>query len=129
MITLDFETKSYADLKKVGTWAYSEHATTDVICACWGVDDGPIQEWWPGKNKTDEMPADLWDAIRTGHLVEAHYVAFERSIWVNVMAKVWVAGAARPREGRMFWSFPILGETGILTQTDRFPQPRRGESH
>ena len=87
MITLDFETKSYADLKKVGTWAYSEHATTDVICACWGVDDGPIQEWWPGKNKTDEMPADLWDAIRTGHLVEAHYVAFERSIWVNVMAR------------------------------------------
>ncbi|KKM18298.1 hypothetical protein LCGC14_1667110 [marine sediment metagenome] len=87
MITIDFETRSFADLKKVGTWAYSEHDTTDVICACWGIDDEPIREWWPGKNDTDEMPADLWDAIRTGHLVEAHYVAFERSIWVNVMAR------------------------------------------
>ena len=100
MITLDFETTSYADLKKVGTWAYSEHATTDVICCCWGVDDEPVQEWWPGKNRKkllgsrdrpedpdDGMPADLWRAFRTGHLVEAHYVAFERSIWVNVMAR------------------------------------------
>ena len=50
MITFDLETKSHADLKKVGAWAYSEHPSTDVICACWGIDDQPIQEWWPGKS-------------------------------------------------------------------------------
>lgn len=87
MISFDFETKSFADLTKVGAWAYSEHPTTDVICACWGIESEPIQEWWPDKNETSEMPRDLAEAINSGHLVEAHYVAFERSIWMNVMAR------------------------------------------
>ena len=87
MITFDFETKSFADLAKVGCWAYSEHKTTDVICACWGIDNEPVQEWWPGKDGNNWMPADLAKAINSGHLIEAHYVAFERSIWMNVMAR------------------------------------------
>ena len=85
MITFDFETKSYADLPKVGAWAYSEDPTTDVICACWGIDYDPIQTWWPGKDQG--MPADLRDAIEEGQEVEAHNVAFERSIWQNVMVR------------------------------------------
>lgn len=86
-VTIDFETRSYADLKKVGAWAYSEDPTTDVICVCWGIDNEEIQEWWPGKNPTDDMPLDLLDAINAGHEVEAHNVAFERSVWINVLAR------------------------------------------
>ena len=85
MITFDLETKSHADLKKVGAWAYSEHPSTDVICACWGIDDQPIQEWWPEKFKF--IPDDLNDALIDGHEIEAHNVAFEISIWTNVLAK------------------------------------------
>ena len=85
MITFDFETKSYADLKKVGSWAYSEHPTTDVICCAWGIDREPIQTWWPGKTKGNRMPGDLYKALRDGHTIEAHHVAFERAIWFNVM--------------------------------------------
>ncbi|MEE9598190.1 MAG: hypothetical protein V3V96_15570 [Acidiferrobacterales bacterium] len=98
MITPDFETKSYADLKKVGAWAYSEHPSTEVICLCYGIDDEEIQEWWPGKNEADDMPIDLYMALRKGHsidgrpigdyhTVEAHYTPFEISIWHNIMAK------------------------------------------
>ena len=90
-ITFDFETKSYADLKKVGTEAYAADVTTDVICCCYGIDDEPIQEWWPGKNKTDEMPLDLWQALfdcRYGEgLIEAHHASFELFIWRYVMAR------------------------------------------
>lgn len=105
MITFDFETKSFADLPKVGAWAYSEDPTTDVICCAYGIDHEPIQTWWPGKelegeqswgpefwaDEQDEyprttMPYDLWlAAIASQHEVEAHNVAFERSIWQNVM--------------------------------------------
>ncbi len=85
MITIDFETKSYADLTKVGAWAYSEDPTTDVICACWGIDDGPIQEWWPGKYTDNCIPKDLFLALDDDHTAEAHNVAFERSIWANVL--------------------------------------------
>ena len=86
MITFDFETKSYADLVKVGTWAYSEDPTTDVICCAYGIDHEPVQTWWPGKNETDDVPMDLAKAyVYDFHTVEAHNVAFERSIWMNVM--------------------------------------------
>ena len=85
MITIDMETKSYADLKKVGAWRYSEDPSTDIICICWGIDDRPIQEWWPGHPKGD-VPADLHAALNNNHTVEAHNVAFERSIWQNVLA-------------------------------------------
>ena len=44
-VILDFETRSEADLKKVGAWAYSEHPSTEVICACWALDDELIREW------------------------------------------------------------------------------------
>lgn len=106
MITFDFETKSFADLPKVGAWAYSEDPTTDVICCAYGIDHEPIQTWWPGKElENDEqswgpefwadeqadyprttMPYDLWLAlIASRYEIEAHNVAFERSIWQNVM--------------------------------------------
>ena len=87
-ITFDFETKSYADLKKVGTEAYAADPTTDVICACWGIDDEPIQSWWPGKNKTDAMPYDLYHALFAQEQeVEAHKADFELMIWRYVMAR------------------------------------------
>jgi len=89
MITLDFETKSYADLKEVGSWVYSEHPTTEVICLCWAQDDGEIKEWWPGKNETDEIPVKLWHGLSAfgDEEFEAHNVAFEVGIWENIMVK------------------------------------------
>lgn len=87
MISIDFETKSYADLQKTGAWAYSEDPTTQVICLCYGIDAQPIQEWWPGKHDHDRMPEDLYVALMTGHTVEAFNVSFEYSIWANIMVK------------------------------------------
>lgn len=107
MITLDLETRSYADLKKVGAWAYSEHGTTEVICAAYGIEDAPIQAWWPekalegvqawpeqvaarhplGHVLSDFMPYDLFHALHVERMpVEAHNVAFERSMWINVLS-------------------------------------------
>ena len=96
MICIDFETRSYCDLKKSGAWSYSEDPTTDVICACWGIDDQPIQEWWPGKAGGANEVVDLMLAIIEGHAVEAHNVAFERSIWENVLAPKY--GWALPKD-------------------------------
>ena len=91
MITFDFETRSYADLTKVGAWAYSEDPTTDVICCAYGIDDQPIQTWWPHNAIPEDLhnaiPEDLHNAIEDGHTVEAHNVSFERSIWQNIMVE------------------------------------------
>ena len=86
ILTIDFETQSEADLLAVGSWAYSEHPTTAVICACWGVDDRPLGQWCPGLGDDPyAMPAELREAVEGGAPVEAHNVAFERSIWENVL--------------------------------------------
>lgn len=59
---LDFETFSEADLKKVGSYAYAEHPTTEVIICTYAFDDRPVQVW----DCTDgsDMPGDLHRALR-----------------------------------------------------------------
>ena len=85
MITLDLETKSYADLTKIGAWNYSLDPTTDVICLYYQIsypaDNHVIEGWWPG----DPIPQRLKVAIAGGFPVEAHNVAFEEAIWYNVL--------------------------------------------
>ncbi|HHI6150346.1 TPA: DNA polymerase [Escherichia coli] len=59
---LDFETFSEADLKKVGSYAYAEHPTTEVLICAYAFDDEPVQVW----DCTDgsDMPGDLHRALR-----------------------------------------------------------------
>ncbi len=87
MIVGDFETRSHADLRKVGASVYSEHPTTDVVCFCWAVNAKLIEEWVPTLfgGESDECPPSLCAAIEEGHLFEAHSVPFEYSHWNNIM--------------------------------------------
>lgn len=101
ILCMDFETRSEADLKKVGAWAYSEHPSTDVIVLGWGFDKNPRQVWWPEHacpdfhpcnvkcctRDPDAMPWQLCAAIENGCIVEAHNIGFEYSIWKNVMVR------------------------------------------
>jgi len=83
-ITLDFETRSEADLKKVGAWAYSEDPTTEVICLAWGIGSENILTWTPLAEVSRDPLDKLFALIEAGHPVEAHNVAFEYSVWRNV---------------------------------------------
>jgi DNA polymerase len=83
-VDIDFETKSYADLKKCGTWSYSEDPTTDVICLVFDTNDGAGRESWvPGQS----MPERLRHAVDRGYFFVAWNYAFECSIWANVMVR------------------------------------------
>lgn len=108
-ITLDFETRSAADIKAVGGWVYSEHPSTDVVCLSYLLPGGAepavwVPDWvhaiiapWYEKTfgipvdldnpwyVTDGMPDDLRHGFERGELVEAHNAFFERAIFRNVM--------------------------------------------
>lgn len=97
MIELDFETKSYSELPKVGAWNYSLHPTTEIICGCYQIDNDPVQSWWPGKELLGDqawpsfckipdmdMPYDLYRQIEDGDTVEAFNAGFEIAICTNV---------------------------------------------
>lgn len=100
-MTIDFETKSYSDLKQVGSWTYSEHPSTEIICLCWHIRHSngaspPIGEWVPGRDD----PAELLWAIRHGYEVEAHNAAFEMGMWMNVAVPRFAWPEIRPEQWR-----------------------------
>jgi len=79
----DYETRSVADLSCVGAHVYAAHATTDVWCCAYAVDDGDVQLWTPGM----PVPPEFVEAARNADwLVCAHNDAFERAIETHIMA-------------------------------------------
>lgn len=76
---LDYETRSTADLKKVGAHAYAEHPSTEILCAAYAVDDSPVGTWWPGKYP-DPLRDPLAVHMRAADTITAHNAAFERLI-------------------------------------------------
>lgn len=87
---IDFETRSEADLKKVGSWRYAEHPSTDAKMMCWAINDDPVKAWaGPCLSEygitPSKKPARLLKHIQNGGIIEAHNAFFERSIWRNIM--------------------------------------------
>ena len=91
-LTLDIESFSRQDLKKGGMAKYAEHESTDILCACWAFDDGPVSAWIPSADQSflDELqPLYPWGALYAGdecpldtrHVeVHAWNAAFERCV-------------------------------------------------
>jgi len=79
-VHIDFETRSYADIRKVGAYEYSKHPSTVVLCMAWCVDDSPVYLWKAG----DPLPVELFAWIEHGAEIAAHNAFFERCIWYNI---------------------------------------------
>ena len=83
LLYLDTETFSEADLKKVGSYAYAGHQTTEVIICTYAVNDGPVEVW----DCTSEsvMPISLRVALRNVmrgrmKIVGHNFLMFDRLI-------------------------------------------------
>ena len=71
---IDLESRSAVDLKRAGAHVYWEGASTDLWCACWALDDGPVSTWWPG----EPCPEPVRRHIEAGGTVSGWNVGFER---------------------------------------------------
>lgn len=83
LLYLDTETFSEVDLKKVGSYAYAEHATTEIIICTYAIDDGPVEVW----DCTSEpvMPINLRVALRNVmrgrmRIVGHNFLMFDRLV-------------------------------------------------
>ncbi len=78
---LDFETRSACNLKTHGAMRYAMDPTTDVLWACWTIEDewgrGDVKRWRRG----DPPPRELIDWVASGKTVVAHNAMFELAIW------------------------------------------------
>lgn len=83
LLYLDTETFSEADLKKVGSYAYAEHPTTEVIICTYAVDGGPVEVW--DCTSQSVMPISLRVALRNVmrgrmKIVGHNFLMFDRLI-------------------------------------------------
>ena len=81
---LDFETRSTVDLRVTGAYRYAEDPETEVILACYAVDDGPVQTWF----HTDAvaLPEDLRAALEDDDcIIVAHNAGFEKAMMRYIM--------------------------------------------
>lgn len=93
--TADFETRSTASLRKVGSWRYSLDPSTEVLCMAYRLPHWDAERtglWHPAfpslgieEGESFDDLAELVDWIQAGELVEAHNAFFERGIWANRM--------------------------------------------
>lgn len=84
-VYIDFESRSQCDIWASGAWVYSQHPTTEVLCLCFAVDDGPIYNI----DFTDAAVEYFRKLILEGAEFHAHNAFFERSIWTNIMVPTW----------------------------------------
>lgn len=93
--TIDFESRSACPIRTHGSWVYSLHETTEVLCMAFRLPDwgaGRVALWHPAfPHLGIEEPHDNTDLfellgwIASGNLVEAHNAFFERGIWANIL--------------------------------------------
>ncbi len=81
--TIDFETRSQADLRKIGAWNYSVHPSTEILCLAYTEDGENVPLWRPTLDPPDVLHA--W--IRRMYEVEAWNSYFEYCIYLNICVK------------------------------------------
>jgi DNA polymerase len=90
-VYIDFETRSYVNLKKVGVYVYARDCSTEILCMSYAIGHGPVKLWNANLNGFPEAPppTDLFEAIENKSLVYAHNANFERQIWHHCSPYDW----------------------------------------
>lgn len=125
-ISIDFETRSTADLRKTGVYRYAQDKNTDVWCMAYALDDGEPKVWVP----SDPVDTELALYIETGGELRAWNAQFERTIWNEIMVKrygwpattieQWVCTAAEARAMALPGSLDMAAQVlGVDQQKDK----------
>ena len=94
MLIIDFETRSRCNLITHGSYVYSEHPSTEVVCCAFGLSEGN-QDVWTYLNPAiyrgakNIMPAHIYEELHDPSvLLAAHNAGFDRLIWQLVAHKL-----------------------------------------
>lgn len=89
ILHIDLETRSTLDLRKTGAYPYAKHPTTDIWCACYAFDDGPVETWTPDDERLLAAGVntieDIAEHVERGGIIYAHNAAFERTLWQHLL--------------------------------------------
>lgn len=74
---IDLETRSKIDIKKCGAGKYAADPSTEILCVCWAVDNGPVY----GHSGPDIPPQIKQMALDKSFTFSAFNAIFEQLIW------------------------------------------------
>jgi len=103
MIYIDFETRSEVDIRKSGSWVYSVHPSTEILCLAVKLNENPVELLQKGSIRPytpEGHSLGLTTKIEQGELVEAHNAFFEKAIWQNIMVKRYGWPEIKPEQWR-----------------------------
>lgn len=80
---LDKETRSDVNLKTEGLGVYLSSRHTDVLCAAYAFDEGPVKLW---ARTHKQFPLEVIEYVKQGGIVIAHNAQFEYQMWNKVLA-------------------------------------------
>lgn len=66
-LSIDIETYSEVDLRKVGTHVYAAHPSTEIMCLAYAIDDDPVQIWRVAEG--EKCPEDFRTAWTTDGVI------------------------------------------------------------
>lgn len=83
-LSLDYETKSRANLKKVGLSRYARDSSTDVLMGAYAINQSPVRQWDAAQG--ERMPRELKEAITDPAVIKwAWNATFEIAITTQVL--------------------------------------------
>lgn len=98
-LVLDFETRSKADLRKIGATEYARHPSTQLLCVAWRI--GTLEDLREQMKNREKVPAKRWSpAIPSPYgefkralldpsvMLVAHNAPFEQAITRYVLSKL-----------------------------------------
>jgi DNA polymerase len=96
ILHIDYESRSAADLRKVGADVYAADPSTEIVCAAYAFDDGPVHLWRPLEGEL--APAELVTHIKRGGEVEAWNATFEMLITNGPGVRDWGMPQLHPEQ-------------------------------
>lgn len=87
MILIDFETRSEADIKETGSWVYSLHPSTEILCMAFKDTTNKVSDLLTNFWLNEKIKNYFTKAITEGEIFESHNAFFEKGIWENVLVK------------------------------------------
>lgn len=87
VLHIDFETYSLADIKRVGTYAYAQDPSTEILCVAYALGDEEPKLWAPGYPR--KYLLDLIESLKNPEvIVAAHNAMFERAVMRHVAIRI-----------------------------------------
>lgn len=123
-VHIDFEACSELDLKKVGTWEWTKHTSTQAICAAFATPTSTVLSW-AFNQRPNELALFEW-LKNPDCEIHAWNAQFEHAFWNNVMVPKY-GWPAQPLE-RFHCTMATAANAGLPMSLDQ-AAPAAGAAH